>query len=178
MVFNLEIARQMMEEQEFNCLMPTTRPNILYSSRSPTGTVGSKERIAAVILPIDSDPTFSLQYNEQFYSKKISWIKDIRIYEGEEWLPFKPWKYITEIIKEKKLDEGKIGVETDAIPYDNMNYLKKLLPKAEFANCKTIFERLRAVRSQKEIKIMDEAGTKTSKAIKVAFEWPDQEKPN
>jgi Xaa-Pro aminopeptidase len=170
MFFNLTKARKIMEEEEIDCLVPTTSPNLLYCSGASVGTPGSAGRIAAVLIPLDGEPVLCLQYNEQFYSRKMTWIKDLRIYDGGEWLPFKPWQSVADLIIEKGLSKARLGFETQAVPHDYLIHLMKLLPQAEFKNSGEIFERLRAVKTEEEIQIMKEAGTKTAKAIKIAFE--------
>jgi Xaa-Pro aminopeptidase len=174
MILDLLKVRKLMKESGLDCIIATTRENVYYCSGADVGGMGL--RIMPVILPLDSDPVFLVHPSgsgagEEKMVRRISWIKDIRTYSGGEWAPLEVWKQIADVIKEKKLNAAKIGLESYYIPYPVLDYLRKeKLPSADFIDAQLIFDKMRSVKSQEEIKILTDINMATAKAMAVAFE--------
>lgn len=170
MKFDLVRARELMEEQGLDCMVPTSHDNIYYSSGSNILTISVLKRLAAVFIPMEGDPIFGVHANEEVTARESTWIKDIRVYEGGEWEPLKPIKFVVDVLKEKGLEKAKIGLETFDISGLLLDHLRELMPSATFVDCQPIFDKMRSVKSAEELKLLSDANMATAKAITVAFE--------
>ena len=172
MTFNVKKARRMMKEKGIDCIIATSHENVLYISGSG---VGKPLRLAPVFLPLNGDPVFLVHPSgsgagEDLMVRQQTWIKDVRAYKGGEWAPLEIWKIISKVLKEKKLQKSTIGLELFDVPSLSYDYVKELLPSANFVDCEQIFHKMRSVKSREELKILSDANMNTAKAVKIAFE--------
>ncbi|RLI32595.1 hypothetical protein DRO56_03275 [Candidatus Bathyarchaeota archaeon] len=170
MGFDLTKPRRLMEERGIDCLIATSHDNVYYTSGSDIMTITELKRLAAVFLPLDGEPLFGVHANEEATARRTTWIKDVRVYRGGEWEPLKPIEFIAGVLREKGLSEARIGMELLDLPGLCLDYLRELLPSAEFVDGQPIFDRMRSVKSPEELKLLSEANMATAKAITVAFE--------
>jgi Xaa-Pro aminopeptidase len=144
MVFDLKKARELMRQKNLDCLVATSHDNVYFSSGSDILTITALKRLAAIFIPLDGDPVFAVHPNEEVTARQTTWIKDVRIYEGGEWEPLKPIKFVADVLKEKGL--------------------------AMFVDAQSIFDKMRAVKTSEELRLLSDANMATAKAITVAFE--------
>ena len=159
-----------MDESGVDCIVATSHDNVFYSSGADILTITMLKRLAAVFIPFDGEPVFGVHANEEVTARESTWIKDLRVYEGGEWEPLKPIRFVADVLKEKGLSDAKIGLELLDMSALCFNHLRELLPSARFVDCQPIFERLRSVKSPEELKLLSYANMATAKAITVAFE--------
>jgi len=86
--------------------------------------------------------------------------------------PKHPYDYLVEIIKEKKWDKLKIGVEMDSHYFTAYSYekLKNGLPNSKIKDCERLVNWVRLVKSDEEIKYMKIASQITQLGMKTAFD--------
>jgi Xaa-Pro dipeptidase len=108
------------------------------------------------------------------------WIKDRRhfrssLYGGKDKREFP--EVLADVLKEKGLDKGKIGLEIgyegftiEAIPSVLLESLKKLLPKAKFVNASPWFREMRTLKTDEEMSRIKKAGKIIDRCIKASFE--------
>lgn len=159
-----------MEKSGLDCLVATSHDNVYYCSGSDIITITMLKRLAAVFLPLDGEPSFGVHGNEQVTARASTWIKDLRVYEGGEWEPLKPIRFLADVLKEKGLGDGKVGIELLEMPGLCLDHLRDLLPDAELVDCQPIFDRMRSVKSPVELDLLSRANMATAKAITAAFE--------
>jgi Xaa-Pro aminopeptidase len=170
MVFDLKKARRMMEEKKIDCMIATSHDNVYYSSGSDISTMTMLKRLAAVFVPLEGDPVFGVHANEEVTARQGTWIKDVRVYEGGEWEPLKSIEFVANMLKEKRLSQGCIGIELFDMTALCADHLRKLLPSVKFVDCQPIFDKMRSVKTPEELRLLSEANMATAKAITVAFE--------
>ena len=168
--FNLRKARRLMEDRGLDCVVATSHDNVYYVSHSEIMTITMLKRLAAVFIPIDGEPVFGVHANEEVTACKTTWIKDLRVYEGGEWEPLKPIEFVAKTLRELGQSKSRIGVETLDLPGACLDHLRSLLPEAQFMDCQSILDTLRAVKSPNELKHLSNINMATAKAITVAFE--------
>jgi Xaa-Pro aminopeptidase len=168
--FDLGKAHLVMEELGLECVVATSHDNIYYSTGSDIMTISMLKRLAAAFFPLDGEPAFGVHANEEVTARVSTWIGDVRVYEGGEWEPLKPMGFVADVLREKGLERARIGVELLDIPGMCMDQLRGLLPSTEFVDCQPVFDRLRSVKSEEELKLLSDANMATAKAITVAFE--------
>lgn len=170
MGFDLAKARGLIADKGMDCVVATSHDNVYYSSGSDIMTITMLKRLAAVFIPLDAEPVFGVHANEEVTARESTWIKDLRVYEGGEWEPLEPIRFVAGVLGEKGLSDATIGVELLEMPGLYLDYLRSILPSAEFVDCQHIFDRMRAVKSSDELKLLVDANMATAKAITVAFE--------
>ena len=150
--------------------MATSHDNVYYGTGSDIMTIAMLKRLAAAFFPLDGEPVFAVHANELVTAKKSTWIGDLRVYQGGEWEPLKPIEFVAEILREKGLEGGTVGVELMDIPDRCSSHLRRLMTSTKFADCQPLFDKLRSVKTSDELRILSRANMTTAKAITVAFE--------
>lgn len=169
-VFDLTRARELMKKARLDCTIATSHGNVLYCSGADIISITGLKRLAAIFLPLEGEPVFGVQANEEITARRFTWIEDVRVYMGGEWEPLKAIKFIADTLIEKDLGDTKIGMEMLDMPSLCLTHLQRLLPSAEFVDCQAIFDRMRVVKSPEELKLLSEANMATAKAITVGLE--------
>ena len=172
MTFDINKGRKLMEEKGVDCIIATSPENVFYLSGSD---VGKPLRLAPVFLPLDGDPVILVHpsgsgADVDTIVRQQTWIEDVRTYQGGEWAPLEIWRIISEVLKEKNLQNSTIGMELLDVPGLSFDYIKNLLPSANFVDCGEIFHKMRAVKSPEELQILSEANMLTAKSVTIAFE--------
>ena len=166
----MEKARGMIDEAGLDCAVVTSHDNVYYTTNSEIMTISMLKRLAAAFIPLDGEPTFAIHANEEVTARQSTWIKDLRVYEGGEWEPLKPIDFVAQVLTEKGLASARVGLELLDMSGLCLDHLRKLLPEAEIVDCQPIFDRLRAVKTDEELRLLSDANMATAKAITVAFE--------
>lgn len=76
-----------------------------------------------------------------------------------------PMAALAELLRLVGASAARIGVETDYIPHKDMLALQKILPRASFHACQAVFERLRMVKTERELAILEKISKITDKSI-------------
>lgn len=157
-----------MQEKGLDALIAMSPENVAY-------TIGcvipsqffARRRHATSIILLDGTPVLIVADMEEGHAKHYSQVQDIRSYR--EFLQ-DPIDLLVDVLKEKELDHGRIGVELTYIPARDFEILHKGLPKVEFVECEEIFEELYAIKNEKQIDILKRVARAAEKAIKEGFE--------
>jgi len=182
-MFDLDKARKLMENRELDGLIVSSPENFYYVSDyvGMTGTVGT----ATAIIPKsqDQDAVVIVLDWEIEEAREQTWIKDVRTFET--WIYFEkdgvtlplakskpeqfdPFQVVSDVLAEKSIDEGKLGVELNVIPVTYFEKLRKAIPKANLVNANDLFWEMRSVKSPDEVSIIKEAARIHEKGIRAA----------
>jgi Xaa-Pro aminopeptidase len=170
MPFDKTKARKMMSEAGLDALVATSPENVYYSTDSNIITMWLIRRLAFFVFPLDGDPVFGVSRIEESKARNTAWIKDIRIYEGGDWEPIKSIEFLSGLIEDKGLTKSKIGLDTQYLSAKLFNSLQGMLPDVTFVDNQMIFDKLRAVKTDDELKRLSDAAMATAKAITIAFQ--------
>jgi Xaa-Pro aminopeptidase len=127
----------------------------------------ARRRHAISIVPLDGAPTLIVADMEEGHAKRYSSVKDIRSYR--EFL-LDPMDLFADVLKEKGLEHGRIGIELTYIPAYDFERLRKKLPKVEFIECAGLFDELYAIKNERQIATLKKVARAAEKAIKEGFE--------
>ncbi len=171
----LEKVRKLMDEQDVDCLFIHNWVNQYYISgfyqHLPWYPVchGSNQEVPVVVFrDRATEPIYLCSYQTSNAVKEGTWIKDVRIWHrGSSSLSVH--EFIAQVLKEKGLEKGKIGLEEDCCTVSTFGNLQKALPKAQFKHGSKIFRLARLVKEPEEIKIIKEAVSIGESALKVAM---------
>ncbi len=80
--------------------------------------------------------------------------------------------YVADLLKQRKLDKARIGLEMDAYYFTPLAYeaLKRGLPNAKWVDANLLVNWVRAVKSAKEIEYMSQAARIMERVMKVAID--------
>lgn len=158
----LHKVKSKMQDAELDCLLVTDRCNLFYLSGYYTFGSGNH---ACLVIPLKEDPILQVVNLEVPTAVVNTWVKDIRISawqqqdgSGEE---------IANIVKEKGLENKRLGVETskNGLLVCIYQTLQAHLPQASFIDSSMLIDKITYVKSPLEIKCMQTAGRYTVKAI-------------
>lgn len=157
-----------MQEKGLDALVAMSPENVAYSIGCVIPSqFFARRRHAISIIPLEGSPVLIVADMEEGHAKSYSLIQDIRSYR--EFLR-DPMDLLADVLKEKELDHGRIGVELTYIPARDFETLHKGLPKVEFVECEEVFEELYAIKNEKQIDILKKVARAAEKAIKEGFE--------
>lgn len=155
-----------MEQQGLDALIALSPENVLYFAETYIQTQTSiRERLAIAVMPLDSDPAMIACKIEEPTVEAESWIKDKRYFVE---LQCSPIAMLAEVLKEKHLDDKRIGIELNYLMATYYQELVCSLPHAEFVQCSRIFDQVRAIKEHREIKQLSFAGLNTVRAMEAA----------
>ena len=149
-----------MENKNIDALIASSPENVFYISGFGYCQRSLKRNVfVSAVVVKEEEPTLIAPKSEQgtvlYYDP---WIKDRRYFgkfpvEGET----EPITYrnmiggITQILKEKKLVHGRIGIEKEYIPWAVFEKMRKIFPSVTFVNATKFFEELRMTKSNDQI---------------------------
>ncbi len=159
---------RLFEQNPFDAFIALSPVNVFFLSGADIITQRLlPERLAIILWPAKADPSFVICTIEDSLVRSQTWIKDIRGYTE-----FKdsPIKVLADVIKEKGLETGRLGIEKHYIHAAYFEELLQELPKASFESCDQQLERIRAVKSPEEIERLQKGAIATDKAIAKGYE--------
>lgn len=152
----LEKVKKVMNEKNIDALILTRDQKIMYLSSSYEDVANHG---SALIVLKNSSPIFVATVSSGGRLPYESWIEDIRYwnppYYGLTPVPFEEKVY--EVLREKHLDKGVIGIETDYIPYRWAKTFTEKLPKAKFIDCEPLMNKIMAIHDGEEIALLRQA---------------------
>jgi Xaa-Pro dipeptidase len=161
----IEKVKQEMKNNCIDALVAMKPQNSFYLSEF-NGIIYS--RPIPVVVPMDGDPAIIVPRLRVLHAKEESKVKDIREYVQYGEKPRDPIDMIKEVLDERGVTKGNIGVETDFIPNTEFEKLKKRLPDFTFKAASDIFRRLRMVKDEKEIENIRKASEISDSGMEAA----------
>jgi Xaa-Pro aminopeptidase len=160
--------RRLLYESDLDVVVAVSPENTWYLSDAVIDTQRSLlERLAVVVWAKGEEPVYIVCTNEEIQARRDTWIADLRGYvEYKE----SPMTLAAEVLRELGAAHGRIGVEKH---YLNAHYYRELvtqLPQAILAEARPFFDRVRAVKTDAEVRILEDAAQVTDRAIRKAFE--------
>jgi Xaa-Pro aminopeptidase len=124
-------------------------------------------RHAAVIVTRDGDHALYTVDMEASTIKDLEPHSEVRVWEefAEDAMPT-----LAGLLTDLGLASGRIGLETDYLPARDMEQLASLLRHVTWAPCQGIFNRLRLIKTEREIELMRQLARITDKSINEALQ--------
>ncbi len=169
----LEKVREQMDERDLDCILVHYWPNQYYiggmyqhAGWYPLDLNSRTGPQAPLLLFRDrgKDPVF-LCGRMIGVLKEGTWIKDVRQYVEEP-----AEKLVAEVLKEKGVEAGNIGLEEEIVALCTFRELRSALPKARFKDASGIFYHLRMIKDPEEIELVKQSTLIAEAGIKVAIE--------
>lgn len=120
------------------------------------------EREAYVLVTAAGDVSYLVCSIEEKSAVSHSWIKEIYTYTEFSEVPA---TRAADLLREKGLAKGKIGVEMRALSAASLAHLQRTLPEAEFVGWDEGYDQMIMIKDPHEIEALSDAGEKTRLAI-------------
>lgn len=164
---NIEALGREVADSGLDAVVAVSPENVSYTAGAFIWTQWSiRDRLALVVIPSHGEPTFIVCAVEEPFARSKSWIRDIRTY-----VEFKtsPVEVLAEVLKEKGLSSGHVGMEMKYMVAHYYNELLRLMPSARFSPCEGVFDQARMVKTSQEVGLMTRAGLATEKALLATY---------
>lgn len=141
--------------------------NVLYTSAANIKTQTTiPERLAVVVLEASGRATLIVCDIEEPLALRETWIGDVRTY-----VEFRrsPIEVVVDVLQERGLLGGRLGFESGFMVEDYMIELRSSLPNAELVPVDSVIDRVRAIKSDDEIELMEYAQRTTERLLYEAF---------
>jgi len=159
--------QKILKRKKLDGTLAISMENVYWFSQSLILTQKSiPDRLAIVFIPADGEPVFLVCSIEESLVRKSSWISNIVSYEE-----FKdsPIEALTEILKQKGFNKGRIGLEKNYLCIHFFEELQRCMPNIHWEDFSKDFEKERMIKTPREINILKKAAWYTEKAIIDAF---------
>lgn len=163
----LNVANEAMKRNGLSALVATSQGSSLYTAGTAllTQRIGGK-RLAIVALFPDDEPIFIHEGHIEAPMAQDSWIRDLRGYR--EFVQ-QPIDVLADVLREKRADSGRVGVEKLFLSANQYLALSRACPTAQFVEADAIFQRMRAVKTAEEVANVGRAAVDTDAAIRTTL---------
>lgn len=165
---NVERFEALLAESGMDAVIASSLENVSYLSGARMVMQRLiPDRLALLLWPADGDPAIVVCKGEDVACRDDCQIEEMRSYmEFVE----SPVNLIAEVVVEKGLARGRLGIEAHSLPAAYVNQLRKRLPGATLVDCADLVDRTRMIKTREEIEALAAAGRATERAIREAFE--------
>jgi len=159
-----------MISQDMDALILFSREDIRYLTAFDQACV-------CLVIPRDGDLTALGLWLDIDEAKRQSWVQDVRGF-----VPQYPLKIgggeaqrrrLVEILVQKGLSTGKIGIEKGVLTLEMFDTLKNGLPLVDFVDASPVLKDLRIVKSEDEIELIRKASEIADRAMEASFKIVD-----
>lgn len=166
-LMNVERFQRRLAESEFDAVVAVSQPNVFYTSGAVISTqTVIPDRLALTVLPKEGEEAILVCAIEEGLVRRESWIEDVRCYRE---FVLSPISLLVNVLKEKGLDGGRVGIEKRYLSAAYYEELVELLPQTRFEACDDLFEGVRGIKTEREVEKFREAALATERAIVEAF---------
>lgn len=164
---NRDRAFTLLEECGLDAVVATSYENLTYLSGAYIYTQRTvPTRMSAILLTRDGDAVYIFCSIEESQIRDQTWIRDLRGYRefAED-----PMALLADLLREKKLDGKRIGLERAFLGADHVAAVERRGARAEYVDNRAYFKKLRMIKTPSEIALLERAATTTRKAVEAAF---------
>jgi Xaa-Pro aminopeptidase len=169
---NVARLQTVMREAGLDAVVLVTPENVIYAAgihfvmSDLYHFMETRDAYATCVVPASGPATLLVWRQEQELAQQTSWVKDIR-----SWTSFQGTAgLLIDVLREKRLERAKIGVEKLYLPVALFEELTQALPQASFVAGEPALSRARMIKSAEEVEILSDVALLTSKAIHLAWE--------
>jgi Xaa-Pro aminopeptidase len=147
-----------MAEQGYDALITRSGRNVAYlSGMTFPGTLGRLQdfayapRAVLVVWARQGEPVLIASAIAAGLARERSWVEDIRVYR--EYVE-SPYRLAAEVLAERGLASGRIGVERRELGAEHWDELRLALPAAEMLDCTDALEAVRNIKTPRELELL------------------------
>lgn len=162
-----------MQKAEADALV-LLKPQNTYYTTLDNAIVYSRPYI--VVMPLEEEATIIVELLRENHARERSRIEDLRVYhkykliESVKGIASDPFALLKEVLEERVVDKGRIGLEMDFIPVAMFQTIRGILPDATFFDASNILERVRMIKDKEEIEMLRRASEISDRGMEAAME--------
>jgi Xaa-Pro aminopeptidase len=160
----LEKVRNLMDERNMDAILVHLWPNQYYISGMyqhmpwyPVENVVHTETPLVLFRDRNADPVFLITYLTGNGLKEGTWIEDVRFVDREPFGKLTWQEYTAEVLREKGVEAGRIGIEELVCTVSTFKKLQAALPKAQFVEADEVFQIARIIKEPEEVDLIKES---------------------
>lgn len=164
---NPEGIKAALSASDCDAIVAVSPENVAYSSGTVIETQKSiRDRLALVLWIKGQEPVFLVCQVEAGQAQAESWITEIRTY-----VEFKtsPIALLADVIREKGLSRGRIGIELGYLSARYFLELQRELPGATVVSSESFFDQVRVIKTPDEIAALEEGALATERALLATY---------
>jgi Xaa-Pro aminopeptidase len=144
-------------ENGLQAIVTISPENVAYTAGFPVPSqhIPIRQRFFACVVTAKGDSAMLVADMEESQARSDSRITNIRSYN--EWVE-DPIEILAEMLHERGVHGGKIGIELDFLPAEYRPRLEDALPQVVFVNCEDLMGKLRIVKTPEEIEKLRRVG--------------------
>jgi len=157
----------LMPQFGLDTVVATSYENLTYLSGAYIFTQRTvPTRMSAILLTANGDATYIFCSIEEIQIRDYTWIKDLRGYRefAED-----PMDMLAALLREKKLDGKRVGLERRVLGADHVAKLERDGARASYVDTSDYFKHLRMIKTPAEIELLARAAMTTRRAVEAAF---------
>lgn len=171
----LDRLRTEMGKRNLDCMLVHLWPNQYYVTGFyhhlpwyPLSLDSSTESPLIIFRDPNEPPIFLCGFLVYNAIKEGSWLDDVRAFDKESNLG--AMEYLAEVLKEKKVEKGNIGLEDECCTISTFRKLEHVLPNAKFHHASDVFNLTRCVKDPEEIALIRKAVEIGESSMRVAMD--------
>jgi Xaa-Pro aminopeptidase len=168
-LINSEGLKKAIAEAELDAVIATSPYNATYCGGN---FIPRASLLVCILTTMTGQQASVINEADAHYFKEYSWIQDIRSFQYADTTLLANTNAIrlwVDLLKERGLSQGKIGLELMYLPAIYSEMLARLLPDATFKEAGQVFNQARLIKTPAEIELFRIAAYNTDKAIQTAF---------
>jgi Xaa-Pro aminopeptidase len=164
---NHQALQEGMDRADLDVLVATSPENTFYLSGCYLQTqLVLRDRLALVVMPREGAEAYIVCNIEESLARSVGWIDDVRTYvENAD----SPVDALAEVLEEKGLDKGRVGIEVKFCTAAYYWELEGRLPGATLVPADAVLGQARALKTPAEIERLHKAAVVTEEAVYTAW---------
>ncbi|MCL6645879.1 MAG: aminopeptidase P family N-terminal domain-containing protein [Dehalococcoidia bacterium] len=146
-----------MHRAGLDAVVATTPDNVTYvAGFTVPSHLSNRFRRTLCLLPLDGDPALVVVTVEETMARDSTrWIQEIHAYNE---FADDPFAVLAQLIRERRLEDGRIGIEMDHVAADDYDRLRRHLPAARFSHAGPAFLEARMHKTPAEVQALHRGG--------------------
>ncbi len=160
---NRERLQALVKELGLDALIAMSPENFAYVAGVHILTVKElRPRQGFAVIPAKGDPFLVICSIEKTLAESEGWIKDIHVYTE---FVHNPIDFLSDVLREKGLGGGKIGIDLDYLPANSFERFKKNFHNVGLVDTTEKIAAIRAIKTPAEVSLMEKAAKETHRAV-------------
>jgi len=159
--------RQTIEHSPFDAVLAVSPESVRYAGDVHIASQSKiRDRLALIVWAKGREPVFVVCAVHEALVRQESWIGEVRTYR-EFFTP--PMLVVAEVLEELGLGRAHLGIESEYLAARYRDQLVRALPELRLGDADELFQRVRMVKTDREIALLREAYRGTAKALFATF---------
>ncbi|MEO6626907.1 MAG: Xaa-Pro peptidase family protein [Burkholderiaceae bacterium] len=164
---NIAGLQQAIDDSEFDAMLIVSPENLRYASDVVLSSqIKIRDRLTVIVWAKGRAPIMVICVVWEALMRRGTWIEDLRTYRE---FYQRPIALVAEVLRELKLEGGRIGYEGEYLGGLYCDELRQDLPGMALAPCDTLIQGVRSFKTAREVELLRHAYRGTANALFATF---------